>query len=79
MDDAQHDAKVAAREEFKNKLREKLADKFDQMSHLLMDCEDEHFFGETEFALRDLVHGLAREATEQALQTRKKTAENRPG
>lgn len=75
MEDAQRDAKALAREEFKQKLREKLAEKLDQMAHLLMDCEDEDFFGKTEFALRDIVTEMARETTEQALEARKKTTE----
>ncbi len=79
MDDAQHETRNSSREEFKQKLREKLAGKLDQMADMLMDCEDENFFGQTEFALRDIVHELARESTEEALEARKKTPENPPG
>jgi hypothetical protein len=76
MEDLSPDPNAAAREEFKQKIRQKWEAQLDQIAHLLMDCEDEQFFGANEFVLRDLVHELAREATQQALTERKKTPPN---
>lgn len=76
MDDARHDAKAVAREEFELKLKELFADKAEEISRLLMECQPGEFFGSTQFKLRDLLMKLGQEANDQALEDRKKTAEN---
>jgi hypothetical protein len=54
-------------------IREATDAEVEQLARTLIDTEDSHPFGQTEFTIRDLAHKIAAKAIEQHL-ARKKTA-----
>jgi hypothetical protein len=59
-------------------IRESTEAEVDELACLLLDTDDAHLFGDTEFTIRALAHKIAAGAIEQHL-ARKKTATTAPG
>ena len=58
-------------------IREITQAEIDELARLLLDTDDAHLFGDTEFTIRTLAHKIATKAIEQHL-ARKKTAITAP-